>query len=49
VGHTAMAIGTNDGGSAQEVPTNFSFPSFFFLPVSEGELLAISDGDKVFD
>jgi hypothetical protein len=44
-----MAIRTNDGGNEQEVPTNIFFPSFFFLPVSEEELLAMSDGDKVFD
>jgi hypothetical protein len=43
-----MAIGTNDGGNEQEVPTNFSFPSSFFPPVLEEELLAMSDSGKVF-
>jgi hypothetical protein len=49
VGHTATAIGTNNGGNEQEVPTIFFFPSSFFLPVSEEELLEMSGGDKVFD
>jgi hypothetical protein len=49
VGLTAMAIGTNDGGNEQEVPTNFFFPFSFFVPVSEEELLTMSGGDKVFD
>jgi hypothetical protein len=49
VGHTVMAIGMNDDGNAPEVPTYFFNPSSFFLPVSEEDILAMSDGDKVFD
>jgi hypothetical protein len=44
-----MAIGTNDGGNEQEVPTTFFFCSAYSLTVSGEELLAMSDSDKVFD